>query len=93
MPIEKPETLRVRSCRCYAFGCKCEIVAILGGGGASDDSRLAVYQTLSVECHSSIFFRHMLCVIVVVVVVVVFFFFFFFFFFFMLSLELVEMSL
>ena len=31
--IEKPETLRVRSCRCYAFRCKCEIVAIWGGIG------------------------------------------------------------
>ena len=31
VPIEKPETLRVRSCGCYAFGCNCEIVAIRGG--------------------------------------------------------------
>ena len=29
--LKKPETLRVQSCRCYAFGCKCEIVAIGGG--------------------------------------------------------------
>ena len=31
--MEKPETPRVYgvSCRCYAFGCKCEIVAIRGG--------------------------------------------------------------
>ena len=26
----KPETLRVRCCRCYAFGCKCEKVVIRG---------------------------------------------------------------
>ena len=31
VPTDKPETLRVRSCRCYVFGCKCEIVAIQGG--------------------------------------------------------------
>ena len=32
MLIEKPETLRVRCCRCYAaFECKCEIDAIRGG--------------------------------------------------------------
>ena len=30
VPIEKPETLRVQYCRCYAFGCKCKIVAIRG---------------------------------------------------------------
>ena len=33
VPIEKPAALRVRCCRCYAFGYKCEIVAIRGGGG------------------------------------------------------------
>ena len=29
--ITKSETLRVRTCRCYAFGCKCEIATIRGG--------------------------------------------------------------
>ena len=42
MSIEKPETLGVRCCRCYGFGCKYEITAIQEG--VSDDLRLAVYQ-------------------------------------------------
>ena len=33
-------------------------------GRLSDGSRLAVYQTLSIECPSSIFFWHVVCVIV-----------------------------
>ena len=32
-------------------------------GGVSDGSRLAVYQNLSIECPSSIFFWHVLCVV------------------------------
>ena len=31
-------------------------------GGVSDGSRLAVYQTLSIECPSSIFFWNVPCV-------------------------------
>ena len=61
VPTEKPETLRVLIRRCNAFRCKCEIIAIRGG--VSDASRLAVYQTLSIE-YPSIFFWPMLCVIV-----------------------------
>ena len=34
-------------------------------GRVSDGSRLALYQTLSIECPSSIFFWHVLCVIIV----------------------------
>ena len=40
----------MRCCRCYAFGCKCEVVATREG--ASDASRLAIYQNLSSECPS-----------------------------------------
>ena len=56
--IEKTETLRVRSFRCYTSGCKCEIVAIRGG--VSEGSRLAVYQTLY-RVLLSIFFWHVQC--------------------------------
>ena len=34
-------------------------------GRASNGSRLALYQTLSIECPSSIFFWHVLCVNIV----------------------------
>ena len=40
--------MKVWDCGCYAFGFKREIVAIRGGIGWLS-SRLAVYQTLSVE--------------------------------------------
>ena len=33
-------------------------------GRLSDDSRLALYQTLFIECPSAILFKHVLCVIV-----------------------------
>ena len=52
-------------------------------GGLSDGSRLAVYQTLSIDCPSSIFSWHVLCVIVLS-----FSCFCFVFVFFMISLEL-----
>ena len=55
-------------------------------GRASDGSRLALYQTLSIECPSSIFFWHMLCV--TVPFFLSFCFCFVFYFVFMLSLEL-----
>ena len=54
-------------------------------GRVSDGLWLALHQTLSIECPSSIFFGHVLFVIVP-------FFLTFFFFFFMLSLELCRCS-
>ena len=45
VPIEEPETRRVRSCcRCYAFGMHDDCDS---GRRVSDGSRLALYQTLS----------------------------------------------
>ena len=40
---KRPENPETRCCRYYAFGCKCEVVAIRG---LSDSLRLAIYQTL-----------------------------------------------
>ena len=42
----------------------CVWVLVCDPGKVSDASRLALYQTLLIECPSSIFFWHMLCVIV-----------------------------
>ena len=50
VPIEMPETLRVRCCRSYVFGYKCEIGVIQGG--VPDGSWLAVYTKLSILCSS-----------------------------------------
>ena len=58
-------------------------------GRISDGSRLALYQTLSVECPSPIFFWHVLCVIIVPFFLS---FLFCFCFVFMLSLELCRCS-
>ena len=58
-------------------------------GRVSDGSRLALHQTLSIECPSSIFFWHVLCVTVPLFLSFLFFVFVFCFdFVFMLSLEL-----
>ena len=54
-------------------------------GRVSDDSRLVLYQTISIECPFPIFFWHVLRVIVPFFLSC---FVFFFVFFFMLSLEL-----
>ena len=60
MPLEKTETLRVRTVvdatRLGVHGCD--------PGRVSDGSRLALYQTLSIECPSSIFVWHVYFVIV-----------------------------
>ena len=56
-------------------------------GGGSDDSRMAVYQALSIECPST-FFWHMLCVVAPCFFVV----FVFFFVVLILSLELCRCS-
>ena len=65
-------------------------------GRVLDDSRLALYQTLSIECPSYIFFWHTLCVIVPFVLsflfCLFFVFVFVFVFVFMLSLELCRCS-
>ena len=59
-------------------------------GRVSDGSRLALYQTLPLECPSSIFFLYVLCVIVPFFLSFLFYFFVLFFvlFLIMLSLEL-----
>ena len=59
MPIEKPETLRVRNCRWYAFGCT---VAIRGGYWMV---RGWHYPKLSLSSALLLFFfLHVLCVTV-----------------------------
>ena len=52
--IDKPETLGVRCCRCYAFRCKLEIRSC-DPGEVSDGCALAVYQTLSLYRVSMLF--------------------------------------
>ena len=60
MTLEKTETLRVRgvvdATRLGVHGCD--------PGRVSDGSRLALYQALSIECPSSIFFWHAYFVVV-----------------------------
>ena len=59
MPLVKTETLRVRNVvdatRFWVHGCE--------PGRVSDGSGLALCQTLSIECPSSIFFWHVYFVI------------------------------
>ena len=59
VPLVKTETLRVRNVvdatRFWVHGCE--------PGRVSDGSRLALCQTLSIECPSSIFFWHVYFVI------------------------------
>ena len=60
MPLEKTETLRVRSV------IDATRLGVHGSdpGRVSDGSRLALYQSLSIECPSPIFFWHVYLVIV-----------------------------
>ena len=86
MPIEKPETLRVRSCRCYAFGCM-----VTNPGRVSDGSRMAltIPNSLYRVPLFLFFFWHVLCVIGSFLFIV---FVLFLFLVFMLSLELCRCS-
>ena len=89
MPIEKPETLRVRSCRCYAFGC---MVAIWVGYRMA---RRWHYTKLSIDYRVLFhdFFWHVLCLIIMVLFLSFCHFFVLFCFVFMLCWSFVDVPL